>query len=333
MPRKESSLLVISLNEEKKFFTEENLLNIKQNILQSLPSIIFVCTHNPSSSFFRRAYHFQHVLGNILTGQLGDNKYEILTKDNSSGLRTRVYYRGNSYIDPKCKNKNNNNLFYNENKSCKSNDITGCQVDCIKINKYGILFKNNCIRLRLEYERNNIKHKILVLNSDISINKLEDIDNIINNFRLSIFSEKGYNIFFCGDIKSSIMATPDNYTYNENENEIYKGLFYNNKEMNKLHYNLFSTNSKLKMNLRKSINQIGFSKTYKITNGTVSMYNRILFSLPESSSEDGREKDRLIINSDSFKILDINSNNSSKKNYISTLTCYYQNNLLRPVKK
>jgi len=328
MPLKKSSLLVISFNENEQYFTNENLESIIANIKTSFPSIIFVCTQKSNKDLlmpWQSAKHFPHVLGDILTQNLGDNNYELLIKsENISGLRTRVYYRGKNNINEKNPTPNNNNLFKNESKSYKSNIKKNCGVDIIKINKYGIFSANNCIRVRVEFQRNDILHKIVVLNTDLS-NSSVKIDSIITKFNLNNFSEKGYNIFFCGDFNSKIITPPS--ILNENNN---KELFYNTNKtkMNELHYNLFNQKSKLKQNLRKSINTIGLEKIYN--NNKVSIHNRILFSLPISLSLDSRENDQLIINDDSFKILDINKlDMTTEKCYISTLTCYYNNTLLQ----
>ena len=119
------------------------------------------------------------------------------------------------------------------------------------------------------------EYKFIIINSHLYYKKSENTGlkkrekefiDLINEFKLSDYFNKGYNIFFCGDLNfrlnSFINTNTENYNkYNKNSKDIINSYFENNKNTFKNKYFKkeeltkkisFNLNSNLNSNLNKN---------------------------------------------------------------------------------
>lgn len=217
----EKDFLLINFNEEKKSFDDNDCNNIFLKILLEEPSFIIISTQdcNPKGK-----EHYQHILGE----KLKSNKYNILLKNTKDILRMRIYYNTNkvkfnekeksrfsSLLTSSQKGGDKTPGFFKktfvENLSKSSNNSKNLNKNIFLVKKYGIKestdkkYGHGLVFMRLEISKNNSFTKFIFINCNLSLNKEYEFENIINDFKLLDYWEKGYNIFFSGSF---------NFTFN-----------------------------------------------------------------------------------------------------------------------
>ena len=224
----QKDFLLINFNEDKKSFNDDDASSMLIKILVEQPSFIVVSTQDCKTG---GKNHYQHLLGE----NLKNNGYTILIKNTIDKMRMRIYYNskkvkfnekekarlfsrfvpsqqgGESYtgILKKSIIKKTNNVSNNlikENLSKSSNSSKNLNKDIFLVKKYGLKeskdkkYGNGLVFIRLEISKNNSFTKFIFINCDLSLNDKDDqLQNIINDFKLLDYLKKEYNIFFCGN--------------------------------------------------------------------------------------------------------------------------------------
>ena len=241
----EKDFLLINFNEEKKSFDDNDCMSMFIKILIEQPSFIIISTQDCKTG---GKEHYQHLLGE----RLKDNGYNILVKNTINTLRMRIYYnndkvkfnksekkyrimQGGDLIPSRLKQifKKSNNLQIKENFSNSSNNSKNLEKDIFLVKNYGIKESNDkkyghgLVFMRLEISRNDSFTKFIFINCNLSSNKEDEFEKIVNDFKLVYYWEKGYNIFFCGSFNFTFKPflyenteiIKPNYYYNESNNE------------------------------------------------------------------------------------------------------------------
>jgi hypothetical protein len=241
----EKDFLLINFNEEKKSFDDNDCMSMFIKILIEQPSFIIISTQDCKTG---GKEHYQHLLGE----RLKDNGYNILVKNTINTLRMRIYYntkkvkfnkseqkhrsmQGGDLIPSRIKQifKKSNNLHVKENFSNSSNNSKNLEKDIFLVKNYGRKESNDkkyghgLVFMRLEITKNNSFTKFIFINCDLSLNREYELENIVNDFKLVYYWEKGYNIFFCGTFNFTFKPflyenteiIKPNYYYNESNNE------------------------------------------------------------------------------------------------------------------
>ena len=241
----QKDFLLINFNEEKRSFDENDCMSMLIKILLEEPSFIIVSTQDCKTS---GKGHYQHILGE----KLKDNGYDLLVKNTIDTIRMRIYYntkkvkfnkseqkykyrimKGGDLIPSRIKQifKKSNNL--KENFSNSSNNSKNLEKDIFLVKNYGIKESNDkkygqgLVFMRLEISRNDSFTKFIFINCNLSSNKEDEFEKIVNDFKLVYYWEKGYNIFFCGSFNFTFKPflyenteiIKPNYYYNESNNE------------------------------------------------------------------------------------------------------------------
>lgn len=214
----DKDFFIVNFNEEKKLFNNNDCHNIFVKILIEQPSFIIVSTQDCNLG---GKGHYQHLLGE----RLKINGYTILVKNTIDTMRMRIYYnnnkvkfnkseqkykyrimQGGDLIPSRIKQifKKSNNLQVKEDFSNSSNNLKNFNKDIFLIKKYGRKeskekkYGDGLVFMRLEISKNNINSKFIFINCNLSSNKEDEFEKIVNDFKLVYYWSNGYNIFFCG---------------------------------------------------------------------------------------------------------------------------------------
>ena len=321
----EKDFLLINFNEEKKSFDDNDCMSMLIKILLEQPSFIIISTQdcNPKGK-----NHYQHRLGE----KLKSNGYNILLKNTIDNMRMRIYYNTNKVkfnekeksgllsrlrvsqrggdqphrffkrttVEKKYNNVSNNLI--KENLSKSSNNLKNLNKDIFFIKKYGIKesidkkYGNGLVFIRLEISKNNLFTKFIFINCDLSLKDKDDqLQNIINDFKLIYYWRKEYNIFFCGNFNIFEpflnLIKPENFIENYstnisiNKQKSSKKIIMIDKLSiflkNKAESPITKTNNKIIPTLLlESIDKLGIHPTYKYikdeSNKQVDFYNDII---------------------------------------------------------
>ena len=294
-PLYNSDFLIISYNEGNKIFNYNDCLSMLYKVMIEKPSIIIVCTQESATKNNYQDY-LKEVL-EFNTKLEKDKTYIQVSRIDAStsfkNVKTTVFIRNNSflYIDKYLiENKKNNckKFIYkkHDDSKYKYQHIFDYQDKLNKdniLNKYILkeysykLSKNSglgkvttffkgSIFLELIIEKNNKEYKFIIINSHLYYQKSgntglkereKEFIDLINEFKLSDYFNKGYNIFFCGDLNfrlNSFIST-NNKDYNKISKDIINSYFKNNKNTFKKKYiNKEELTKKINFNLNPSLN-------------------------------------------------------------------------------
>jgi hypothetical protein len=321
----EKDFLLINFNEEKKSFNDNDCMSMLIKILLEEPSFIIVFTQDCKTG---GKEHYQHLLGE----RLKENGYNLLVKNTINTLRMRIYYNTkkvkfnekeklwllsrlltkkggdkpqrilkSTIVEKKYDNVSKNLI--KENLSKSSNNSKNLEKDIFLVKKYGIKeskdkkYGNGLIFMRLEISKNNSFTKFIFVNCDLSLKDKDDqLENIINDFKLLYYWRKEYNIFFCGNFNIFEpflnLIKPENFIKDYSTN-----ISINKKKSsekiiiidklstflkNKVESSITKTNNKIIPTLLlESIKKLGIHPTYKYikdqSNKQVDFYNDIIY--------------------------------------------------------
>jgi hypothetical protein len=242
-----NDILIISYNENNKYFEEIDTYPILFKILIEKPKIIFVCTQESSSralitliTLLSKKKHYQHVLGVELMklgygliGKIDASKSFV----NDKNVRMRVYYRTDDVIF-----SNFNNQFQLDSQkylilpknisiqsclSCgKPNPTINISRSKSKISGLGTSYKYTLykgsvmakIKIIIKNSEINKEYKIIVVNSHLFYKdtgntglqqRKEEMINLIKEFKLVEEWKNSYNIFFSGDLNFKLNVPSD----------------------------------------------------------------------------------------------------------------------------
>ena len=297
-PLYNSDFLIINYNEGDKIFNHNDCLSMLYKVMIEQPSIIIICTQESRTKGNYQDY-LKEVL-EFNTKLEKDKTYIQVSRIDAStsfkNVKTTIFIRNKSflYMDKYLiENKKNNykkfiykrqsdskykyqHIFDYQNK-LNSNDIRNKYIlkeFSYKLSKdsglgsFNTFFKGS-IFLELIIEKNNKEYKFIIINSHLYYKKSgntglkkreKEFIDLINEFKLSDYFNKGYNIFFCGDLNfrldSFINTNTENYNkYNKISKDIINSYFENNKNTFKNKYiNKEELTKKISFNLNPSLN-------------------------------------------------------------------------------
>ena len=271
-----SDFLIVSYNEEAKQFNDNDCISIIDKVNSELPSFIVVCTQESRGgdvrNVFGAATHYQH----ILQRNLELNGYKMVTKDDASvagvkdkNVRSRFYIntRNVAFNKENFKKKINGfsvNSNYEYNKKY-SYQLTKFETATSKRSGLGSVFKKTfykgSIMTRVDFVGfDNTYFRIIVVNSHLYYKKdgntglpkrKEEFMDIVQEFNLISYWEKGYNIFFCGDLNFRL-DNPDILNKSFLSETIAKTYVTNNSLYKKNFYNQFKVNNELSSFLKNT---------------------------------------------------------------------------------
>lgn len=228
-----SDFLIISYNEDRKEFKDNDCISILFKIILEEPSILILCTQESTSN-----KNYTSIFKKIIENW---NYIPMDTLQENSSIKTSFYVHYDSFWIPKPDKyihkiqmasyfiRNKNSILFKEVKENnldkkkykyqyfldKKNIIFPNEIrDKFILKKYSFQLSKNLDALGLELILEKEKeYKFIIINSKLfyKIDKNTGLERrekeffeIIEEFNLLEFFNKGYNIFFCGDLNFNL---------------------------------------------------------------------------------------------------------------------------------
>jgi hypothetical protein len=309
-------ILIISYNEGKKSFKEENIYPIIFKIIIENPLMIAVCTQESGITTYKSTYQ------SVLRNYLEKNNYTVIEK----------LYGSQSSIKYTSYDKNVRTYIYIRN-NLKSNKYT-IDTSIFKSKKSGLgeinektLFKGSIF---FELEINS--YKCIIVNSHLFYKKNgntgylkreEQFLNLIDEFKLYDYYVKGYDIFFSGDLNFRLFGKTPNEIINN-----YLGMTKNNFKKKYINYNQLTRvlNKSFKQDYSRYLQNLDYNFNNILNPKDEELENKTKLSSEELRERIHRPLTKTINNTkfNPYKLLLIRQFKKSIEKIGYDLTCKYK---------